>query len=55
MVRDYTKVNDEMRKILVKLISEGKTIKEAANIINIKYENAKAIYRIYRTELRVDK
>lgn len=55
MVRQYTKVNDEMRKQLISFIREGKPIKEAAREINIKYENAKAIVRIYRNELRTDK
>merc|ERR1712013_320558 len=31
------------------------TIKEAAKIIDIKYENAKAIHRVYKNEQRTDK
>merc|ERR1712186_116317 len=31
------------------------TIKEAAKIIDIKYENAKAIHRVYKNEKRTDK
>ena len=31
------------------------TIKEASKIINIKYENAKAIHRVYKNEKRTDK
>ena len=31
------------------------TIKDAARLVEIKYENAKAIYRVYRREQRTDK
>lgn len=31
------------------------TIKDAAKRVDIKYENAKAIYRVYRKEQRTDK
>ena len=33
----------------------GMTIKNAATIIEIKYENAKAIHRVYQNEQRTDK
>ena len=33
----------------------GMTIKNAATIIEIKYENAKAIHRVYMNEQRTDK
>ena len=33
----------------------GMTIKEASKIIEIKYENAKAIHRVYTNEKRTDK
>jgi len=31
------------------------TIKDAARLVDIKYENAKAIYRVYRKEQRTSK
>jgi hypothetical protein len=55
MARNYSKVTNECRERLIKLISEGKTIKNAAIEIDIKYENAKAIYRVYRNESRISK
>lgn len=55
MVREYTRVHDDTRATLIKLIHEGKSIKEAAEIVDINYENAKAINRMYRQENRVEK
>ena len=55
MLREYQRVTDETRRNLIKLIQDGMSIKEAAEIVNINYENAKAINRIYRQETRVDK
>lgn len=55
MVREYQRVTDETRRNLIKLIQDGLSIKDAAEIVNINYENAKAINRIYRQETRVDK
>ena len=31
------------------------TIKDAAKVVEIKYENAKAIYRVFKNEKRTDK
>jgi hypothetical protein len=55
MVREYTRVSDETRRRLINYIKAGRTIKEAAELVNINYENAKAINRIYKHETRVDK
>lgn len=55
MVREYLRVTDESRKRLLKYIVEGKSIKEAAELVNINYENAKAIYRTFKQENRVSK
>ena len=37
------------------MINRNMTIKDAAREVDIKYENAKAIYRVYRREQRTDK
>ena len=37
------------------MINIGMTIKDAAKSIDVKYENAKAIFRVYRKESRTDK
>jgi molybdenum-dependent DNA-binding transcriptional regulator ModE len=55
MVREYQRVTDETRRRLIKYIQEGSSIKEAAALVNINYENAKAINRIYKQETRVEK
>jgi len=54
--RKYMLINNEMREKLVSLIvNEGFKIVAAAELIGINYENAKAIYRIYRNDGRVSK
>ena len=50
MTRNYSKVPDEKRQLLISLINNNMTIKDAARQVDIKYENAKAIYRVYRKE-----
>ena len=35
--------------------AQGHTIKEAAKIVGIPYENAKAIMRVYKQEMRTNK
>ena len=50
MTRKYSKVPDEQRAKLIELINMNMTIKDAAKIVKIKYENAKAIYRVYKNE-----
>jgi hypothetical protein len=42
------------RKLLIDcIVNKGKTIKQSAIETGISYENAKAIYRIYRLENRI--
>ena len=55
MTRNYSKVPDEKRQLLIDMIKQNMTIKDAARLVEIKYENAKAIYRVYRREQRTDK
>lgn len=51
--RKYNLINDEMRSKLISLIVDDKlNIVTAAERSGINYENAKAIYRIYRTQGR---
>ena len=51
--RVYQKVSDEERKALILLYSEDNLpIKVAAQRLGLKYENAKAILRVYRKENR---
>ena len=50
MTRNYSKVPDEKRQLLIDMIQQNMTIKDAARLVQIKYENAKAIYRVYRRE-----
>ena len=52
MTRKYAKVTDEQRLSLIEMIRNNMTIKDAARQVDIKYENAKAIYRVYRKEQR---
>ena len=54
--RKYNLINDNMRADLIKYIVEEKlNIVIAAEKAGINYENAKAIYRIYRTQGRLNK
>jgi len=55
MTRNYEKVSDEKRQLLIDMIRQNMTIKDAARLIDINYENAKAICRVYRREQRTDK
>lgn len=49
MTRSYVKINDKTREELVELItSRNLSIRDAAQQMNINYENAKAIYRTFR-------
>ena len=54
-VREYTKVTDEQRSLLIQLLESNITIKNAARRAGLKYENAKVIYRVYRKEGRATK
>ena len=53
--RPYTKVTDEKRLELIDLLNQNMSIKEASDQMGINYENAKAIYRVYRLEQRKTK
>lgn len=55
MVREYNRVSDDTRRKLIKHITDGRSIKEAAELVGINYENAKAINRIFKNETRVQK
>ena len=56
MTRTYSQVGDQLRLDLVKLIAEQKfTIRDAAKQLEINYENAKAIYRTFRMQKRINK
>ena len=55
MTRKYAKVSDDKRQHLIDMINKNMTIKDAAKLVDIKYENAKAIYRVYKNERRTDK
>lgn len=55
MTRRYKKVSDDQRRDLIKSISSGRTIKESASDLNIPYENAKAIIRVFNSENRTEK
>ena len=51
--RKYSLINDDMRSKLITYIVDDKlNIVTAAKKAGINYENAKAIYRIYRTQGR---
>ena len=53
--RSYMKVSDEQRAQLLNLLSQKMTISDAAEQVGVKYENAKAIFRVYRLEKRKTK
>ena len=48
--RAYTKVTDEQRLELIRLLDQNMSIKDASDQMGINYENAKAIFRVYRLE-----
>jgi transposase len=57
MKRRYEKITNDKRKALIDAVNnnEGMKIKAAAALLQIPYENAKAIFRVYRKEMRTDK
>jgi len=56
MKRSYIKITNEKRKALIDVVFEkGLKIKQAALLLDIPYENAKAIFRVYRNEERTEK
>ena len=48
--RSYTKVKDSQRNELIALLDQNMSIKDASDQMGINYENAKAIFRVYRLE-----
>ena len=46
------KVSDDQRAQLIDLLNQNQTISEAAEQVGVNYENAKAIFRVYRLEKR---
>jgi hypothetical protein len=54
MGKQYTKVSNEQRKELIRLIHEaGHSISKAAEITGIYYPTAKAINKVFKKEKRV--
>jgi hypothetical protein len=50
----YNKVDNEKRMVLLSMVKdEGKSLKEASNLLNINYSTAKTILRVYRIEKRI--
>ena len=45
-------MSDEQRAQLIDLLNQKHSIGEAAEQIGVNYENAKAIFRVYRLEKR---
>ena len=50
--RVYERVRDSQRIQLLNLLQQGHEMQEACNIVDIKYNNAKAIYRVYKQQGR---
>jgi transposase len=56
MGKQYTKVTNDQRRELIKLIHElGHSISKAAEITGVYYPTAKAINKVYKKEKRVQK
>lgn len=56
MVKKYTRVTDEQRRELIRLIYEQNyTIKQAGQAVGIPYPNAKAVNQTYLLERRTSK
>ena len=56
MTKKYSKVKDEQRQLLIKLVYEqGWSIRQAAMAAQIYYATAKAINKIYKSEKRICK
>ena len=55
MTRKYTKITNSKRQDLIDKISKGMSIKDASALSEVPYENAKAIYRVFKSEMRVNK
>ena len=55
MTRQYKKVNDQQRQTLISFYEETQSVKIAAKMLRITYENAKVIIRTYKHEGRATK
>ena len=56
LLASYNKIPDEVRDRLVEMIvTENISIKEASQILKVKYSTAKTIYNIYKSENRTVK
>lgn len=56
MAREYTRISQQTRDQLIALIEQSMyTIKAAAAELRVPYENAKAIYRIFKKQNRSEK
>ena len=55
--RSYEKVSDEQRSLLIDLLSQSDqaNVREAADLLQIKYESAKSIWTIYKKQGRMRK
>lgn len=53
--RTYRKVDNAKRAELLDLLNENMSIKQASTQLGINYENAKAIYRVWRIQKRRSK
>ena len=52
--RSYDKVSDEQRELLIDLLSQNEhiNIREASDLVQINYENAKSIWNIFKGQGR---
>ena len=53
--RGYSRVSDDQRHLLIDLLSQKNrqiTIREASDMLQIKYESAKSIWQIYKKQGR---
>ena len=50
----YVKVSDEQRELLIDLMEQnnGITLKEACKLVKLNYENAKVIWKVYKSSGR---
>ena len=52
--RKYVRVTEEQRQLLIDLMSQNEhlTIRDATDMLQIKYESAKAIWTVYKKQGR---
>ena len=52
--REYLRVPEEQRQLLIDLMSQNEhlTIRDASDMLQIKYESAKAIWSVYKKQGR---